>query len=75
MGRLPVPAQTVVFHGTATLRPGQNVFWLSVRIKRTADLAGRVATTCVEVQTSQGTAARHNAGAKPSHWRRDFTSG
>src|SRR5262245_30920646 len=40
------PARKVVFRGDLALRPGKNVFWLSVRLKPSADLSHRLATLC-----------------------------
>lgn len=45
----------VEFRGTRPLRRGENVFWLSCRLKATAGLGGRVAAVCTAVETSAGT--------------------
>ena len=36
------------------LRAGTNVFWLSCRLKPTADLAHKVAASCTAVETTAG---------------------
>jgi sialidase-1 len=64
------PAATVTFRGEQRLPPGRTVFWLSCRLKPTADLSHRVAATCTAVETSAGrivptvapTAPRHRIG-------------
>ncbi len=48
------PATTVVFHGRAPLQAGRNVFWLSVKLKPSAELSGRFAAACMEIKTSLG---------------------
>jgi sialidase-1 len=48
------PATTVAFHGRAPLQAGRNVFWLSVKLKPSADLSGRFAAACMEITTSLG---------------------
>ena len=64
------PAATVTFHGERVLRAGKNVFWLSCRLKATANLSHRVAGACTAVETTAGkltpsagsTVVRHRVG-------------
>ena len=48
------PAATVAFRGEQALRTGKNVFWLSCRLKATADLSHRVAAACTSIETTVG---------------------
>lgn len=48
------PADELVFRGRQDLTLGQNVFWLSVRLNRGADLGRRIDAECISVQTSAG---------------------
>ena len=48
------PAATVAFRGQQALRAGRNVFWLSCRLKSTADLSHRVAAACHSIDTTAG---------------------
>ena len=50
------PAPELVFRGDRELSPGKNVFWLSVRLRPSADLGHRVDAVCTAVETSAGTA-------------------
>lgn len=47
-------SRQVAFRGDQTLQRGPNVFWLSCRLKPTADLLHRVGASCTVVQTSAG---------------------
>jgi sialidase-1 len=47
-------AKTVAFRGDLMLRPGKNVFWLSCRLKPTADLSHKVRAVCTSVETTAG---------------------
>ncbi|MCA9222052.1 MAG: hypothetical protein KDA71_17105, partial [Planctomycetales bacterium] len=49
------PAETVTFRSEQPLRPGKNVFWLSCRLKDTANLQHQVVTSCTAIATSAGT--------------------
>ena len=49
------PAREVTFSVDRKLEPGKNVFWLSCRLKPTADLSHRVAAACSLIETSAGT--------------------
>jgi len=70
IGEPAKPASKVKFRVEQTLNVGTNVFWLSCRLKATADLLHRVAGTCSSIDTSVGTqtprddspGARHRIG-------------
>ena len=47
-------AKTVAFRGDLMLRPRKNVFWLSCRLKPTADLSHKVRAVCTSVETTAG---------------------
>jgi len=53
-GKPQVAAKTLVFRGNLMLRPGDNVFWLSCRLKPAADLMRRVRAACTSVETTTG---------------------
>ena len=48
------PTGSFVFTGNQELSPGKNVFWLSVRLRPTADLGNRIDAVCNSVNTSAG---------------------
>ncbi len=48
------PAEQVVFTGNQELSPGKNVFWLSVRLRPTAELGNQTDASCTSVNTSAG---------------------
>lgn len=48
------PGDEVVFRGDQELAVGANVFWLSCRLRSTADLAHKVDAACTEIETSAG---------------------
>lgn len=48
------PAAEITFHGNQVLRPGQNVFWLSCRLKPTANLSHKVGAACISIDTTTG---------------------
>lgn len=48
------PVATITFRGTSTLHAGKNVFWLSCRLKATANLSHRVTGACTAVETTVG---------------------
>jgi sialidase-1 len=54
IGQRAKPAKEVTFRGEQTLGAGKNVFWLSCRLKPTADLSHKVAATCSSIETSIG---------------------
>lgn len=45
---------TIAFRDDVALRTGKNVFWLSCRLKPTADLAHKVKAVCTSVETTAG---------------------
>jgi sialidase-1 len=54
VGESQPPAATIEFRGDTALRPGANVFWLSCRLKPTADLAHKVDAVCTAIETTAG---------------------
>jgi sialidase-1 len=48
------PAAKIAFRVAQPLRPGKNVFWLSCRLKDTADLSHRAAAACTAIETTAG---------------------
>ncbi len=54
IGESAKPAKEVTFRGERLLAVGRNVFWLSCRLKPTADLSHRVAATCSSIETTTG---------------------
>lgn len=54
IGDVMHPAPAITFHTNLLLRPGKNVFWLSAKLKHSADLSHRVAANCTGVETSAG---------------------
>ena len=54
IGRPAAPAATVTFHADQPLDAGKNVFWLSCRLKDSADLSHKIIATCTAVATSAG---------------------
>ncbi|MDA1055213.1 MAG: exo-alpha-sialidase [Planctomycetota bacterium] len=54
IGARAKPGEKVKFRAERTLSVGKNVFWLSCRLKPTADLSHRVAATCGSIETSAG---------------------
>ncbi|MCX7394395.1 MAG: exo-alpha-sialidase [Planctomycetales bacterium] len=51
------PTATVTFRDQRTLQTGKNVFWLSCRLKDTANLSHRVSADCTEIETTLGLVA------------------
>ena len=49
------PAAKISFRGDRPLRDGSNSFWLSCRLKPTADLSHKVDAVCSAVETTAGT--------------------
>ena len=47
-------AKSVAIGGDLKLRPGKNVFWLSCRLKPTANLSHKVKAVCTSVETTAG---------------------
>ena len=53
-GKALSPAGELTFRGDQPLEPGANVFWLSCKLRPTADLLHRVDAACVSLRTSTG---------------------
>ena len=53
-GNAQASARELTFRGNQPLRRGANVFWLSCRLRPSADLSHRVDAACVSVRTSSG---------------------
>jgi sialidase-1 len=54
------PTSAFTFHTNLLLRPGKNVFWLSCKLKESADLSHRVAAACTAVETTAGKLTPHD---------------
>lgn len=67
VGPSTAPAATVTFRVDQSLRAGKNVFWLSCRLKDTADLSHRVAARCVAIETSAGRVAPRDLTPGTTH--------
>ena len=48
------PAATITFRGERALSAGKNVFWLSCRVKDSANLSHHVSAVCTQIETTQG---------------------
>lgn len=48
------PASTIVFRDQQTLNAGRNVFWLSGRLKETANLSHHISAICTNITTNKG---------------------
>lgn len=48
------PGATITFRAALTLKADKNVFWLSCRLKNSADLSHRIAAACCAVETTDG---------------------
>jgi hypothetical protein len=48
------PAPSITFYTNLLLRPGKNVFWLSAKLDRSANLSHRIGAACTAVETSAG---------------------
>src|SRR5262249_38964642 len=53
-GEVLSPTQALQFEGDQLLARGKNVFWLSIRLKPTANLSHHVAARCLSATTSNG---------------------
>ena len=53
-GTLSEPAVEVTFRGDQLLEPGTNVFWLSCKLRSSANLSHKVDTHCTAIKTSAG---------------------
>ena len=54
IGDAAAPAQTITLPFDRPLKEGRNVFWLSCRLKDSADLRHQVSATCKSIATSFG---------------------
>ena len=54
IGERVKPEATIAFRCEQHLRAGKHVFWLSCRLKDTADLSHRIAATCTAIGTTAG---------------------
>jgi acetyl esterase/lipase len=54
VGGSAVPAAEIAFRFDHALREGKNVFWLSCRLKDSANLSHRVAVRCLSIETTAG---------------------
>ncbi len=61
------PADEVTFRMNRKLNSGRNVFWLSCRLKPTAELSHDVAATCSSIETTAGTVIPHNESPGIGH--------
>jgi sialidase-1 len=61
------PAETITFRGEQPLRPGKNVFWLSCRLKNSADLQHQIGASCTSISTSVGTVTPRDDVANSRH--------
>ncbi|MFN0129879.1 MAG: exo-alpha-sialidase [Verrucomicrobiales bacterium] len=54
IGKPAKPSATITFRAERGLADGKNVFWLSCRLKPTADLSHRVTAKCSSIDTTMG---------------------
>ena len=67
LGEPQRPAETIAFRGEQPLRPGKNVFWLSCRLKDSADLQHQIVASCTSISTSVGTVTPRDDVANSRH--------
>ena len=67
LGEPQRPAETIAFRGEQPLRPGKNVFWLSCRLKDSADLQHQIVASCTSIATSVGTVTPRDEVANARH--------
>lgn len=67
LGEPQRPAETIAFRGEQPLRPGKNVFWLSCRLKDSADLQHHIVASCTSLSTSVGTVTPRDDVASARH--------
>ena len=53
-GETQPPVATLTFRSERALSAGQNVFWLSCRMKDSANLSHHVSAVCTQIETTQG---------------------
>ena len=62
-----VPKPTITFPCDQPLREGKNCFWLSCRLKETANQGHRIAVTCSLVETDLGRVTPHDSQPDARH--------
>ena len=62
-GRGAKPAAELTFRGDQVLRPGTNAFWLSCKLRPTANLSDKVDARCTAIETSAGIVTPRDATA------------
>ena len=62
-GRGAKPAAELTFPGDQVLRPGTNAFWLSCKLRPTANLSDKVDARCTAIETSAGIVTPRDATA------------
>ena len=67
LGEQAKPAAEITFRIDRPLRVGKNVFWLSCRLKATADLSHRIAAACKSITTTAGIVIPRNAWSTARH--------
>ncbi|MDA0832287.1 MAG: exo-alpha-sialidase [Planctomycetota bacterium] len=66
-GPSSAPASIVSFRSSFSLKAGQNVFWLSCRLKSSASYSHRVDATCTKIVTSAGNITPRDLSIGVSH--------
>jgi len=61
------PCETITFQAERALSAGRNVFWLSCRVKATANLSHRVAAVCTSIETTAGPLTPHDGSPGVRH--------
>ncbi|MEJ7596153.1 MAG: alpha/beta hydrolase fold domain-containing protein, partial [Planctomycetaceae bacterium] len=61
------PAATVTFRGQRTLNAGKNVFWLTGRVKDTANLSHHVSAACTKIETARGSVVPNDSSPGVRH--------
>jgi sialidase-1 len=62
-GQTASPSMTITIRGTRPLQPGANIFWLSCRLKASADLSRKVAAAVTSVNAGGGAVSVANQPA------------
>lgn len=66
-GESKAPSAKVSFSGVQQIQPGANLFWLSCRLKATADLSHKIAASVISVGVDGGTLTAANQPAAVKH--------
>jgi sialidase-1 len=61
------PASTIHFSGRMVLKPGPNIFWLTCRLKNSANLSHHVAAVCTSIVTNHGDLVPENQSPGARH--------